>query len=65
MKEVVINDKKYSYHYNECGSLSLKRYNDKYKMWVKLNFTDHETDVINQVIGSLSELYIQQELASI
>ncbi|MFD2663070.1 hypothetical protein [Paenibacillus thailandensis] len=42
--EVVIRGQKYIQFINDDGRVSLKRFNQEYKMWVELTFTEDEEE---------------------
>ncbi len=59
-KNVSINHIDYTYAIDENGKKSLERYNPKYKMWVKLRFS--EVSQGNSVTHTLSEQFVAAQL---
>lgn len=61
MKEIIIDDKKYLLIRNENGTHSLKTYNEKYKMWITVNFQkEANKEVEEELIRLLSMEYLEK-----
>jgi len=61
MEVINIKGDDYEVINNEDGTISLKRYNHKTKMWVKLNFaTEQDPDIEKTLTSILSSIYIKK-----
>jgi hypothetical protein len=52
---------KYNVVTDDNGKISIMRFNTKYKMWVKINFSDNpkDCDVDKYIIDILSKQYVE------
>ncbi|MFU1797612.1 hypothetical protein ACM1RC_27360 [Paenibacillus azoreducens] len=58
--EIIIGNKRYTVDHN---THSIKRYNEKSKMWVRITFGCGDSDsVADELIKMLTDEYIQQRL---
>lgn len=65
-KNVVIDDKQYQLITYQDGTSTLKRFNEKHKMWVTVNFSNEivpETDI--KIQEALSQNFLDRIGASI
>lgn len=61
MTTINIKDREYEVIENEDGSTSLRRYNEKAKMWVKLNFAkEKDVELESTLIKILCSAYIEK-----
>ncbi|MCP1312685.1 hypothetical protein [Paenibacillus tyrfis] len=69
-EELIIEDRKYKCYRNETGDIvSISRYNDKTKMWIKINFGaedgNHIRNYIEEILKSELIHTVQKKLKTL
>lgn len=64
MKELIIDGDRYKVQQDESGNYSLKRFNEKYKMWVNIGFTGAAKDVQSVITEKFRKQYIDGVLSN-
>lgn len=65
-EKIIIDNKTYEVVIFEDGTARLKRYDDKYKMWVILNFSNEFHPEIDKLItNTLSKIFLDKKSMSL
>ena len=64
-EDVIIDSQQYKVTQYADGTSSIKRFNDKHKMWVNLNFTDNKNLELDKYIqDNLTQIFLNNKRMS-
>lgn len=59
-KPIIIHGQKYLTETKDGSIVKLKRFNEKYGLWVELNFSNCETTIEDDLLKIMSDEYVRQ-----
>ncbi|WP_080833564.1 hypothetical protein [Cohnella massiliensis] len=59
-KPIIIHGRKYLTETKDGSIVKLKRFNEKYGLWIELNFSDNESSIEDDLLKIISDEYVRQ-----